>query len=236
MDDSDVGHLERSIGIETREPELTPGHTKSCDSELLERLLIGTVPGSSERLLARRMLREFGDLGAVVAASESRIQRFPGANKLVATRLKVVEDLVRHLARARIRNRSILSSWDALIEYCRVSMAHRGIEQLRVFFLDKKNVLIADEVQWEGTVDQVPVYPREIVRRALELNASALIIVHNHPSGDTTPSEPDYKMTSMVESATSSMGIVLHDHVIVGKEGVFSFRGSGFFNDVQQTM
>ena len=125
-------------------------------------------------------------------------------------------------------NRAVISSWDALLSYCRASMAHRETEQFRVFYLDRKNVLIADEEQARGTVDHVPVYPREVVRRALQLNASALILVHNHPSGDPTPSAADIDMTAQVGRAADVLGITLHDHVVIGRAGEVSFRADGY--------
>ena len=132
------------------------------------------------------------------------------------------------LARSRIIQRHVLSSWDSLLDYCHTAMAHRDTEQFRVLFLDSKNTLIADEEQARGTVDHVPVYPREVVKRALELNATALILVHNHPSGDPTPSQADLTMTSQVQAAADALGIVLHDHLIIGKSRELSFRSAGY--------
>jgi len=125
-------------------------------------------------------------------------------------------------------NRPVLSSWASLLDYCHTAMAHRETEQFRVLYLDRKNVLIADEEQARGTVDHVPVYPREVVKRALEVNASALILVHNHPSGDPTPSEQDIAMTAQIKDAAEVMGIVLHDHLIIGKSRELSFRSEGY--------
>ena len=132
------------------------------------------------------------------------------------------------MSRARVLQRQVISSWDALLDYCHTTMAHRDTEQFRLFFLDTKNTLIADEAQASGTVDHVPVYPREVVKRALELNASALILVHNHPSGDPTPSEADIVMTQKIKDAVEVMGITLHDHLIIGKSCELSFRSEGY--------
>ena len=132
------------------------------------------------------------------------------------------------MARARILQRHVLSSWDALLDYCHTSMAHRETEQLCVLFLDRKNTVIADEEQAKGTVDHVPVYPREVAKRALELNASALILVHNHPSGDPTPSQSDISMTDQINSACMALGLTLHDHLIIGKSTELSFRSAGY--------
>jgi DNA repair protein RadC len=146
----------------------------------------------------------------------------------VVQELKIVEASAQRLMRARVMNRPILSSWDALVDYCHTAMSHRETEQFRILFLDRKNVLIADEEQAKGTVDHVPVYPREVVKRALELNASALILVHNHPSGDPTPSQADITMTGQVQDAAQVLGITLHDHLIIGKSRELSFRAQGY--------
>jgi DNA repair protein RadC len=145
----------------------------------------------------------------------------------VLCELKLVEAAAHRMARSRVMQRQVISSWDAVVDYCHTVMAHRDTEQFRVLFLDRKNVLIADEEQAQGTVDHVPVYPREVVKRALELNASALILVHNHPSGDPTPSQSDIDMTAQVERAAQALGITLHDHLVIGKSRELSFRASG---------
>jgi len=142
--------------------------------------------------------------------------------------LKIVEAAAHRLARAKVMHRPVLSSWDALLDYCRTAMSHRETEQFRVLYLDRKNVLIADEEQARGTVDHVPVYPREVVKRALEVNASALILVHNHPSGDPTPSQQDVTVTGQIQEAAQVMGITLHDHLIIGKSREVSFRSAGY--------
>lgn len=146
----------------------------------------------------------------------------------VAQELKIVEAAAHRLARARVMQRPVISSWDAVLDYCHTTMAHRETEQFRVLYLDRKNILIADEEQARGTVDHVPVYPREVVKRALELNASALILVHNHPSGDPTPSDADITMTNQIRDAAEALDIQLHDHLIIGKSTELSFRGSGY--------
>ncbi len=156
-----------------------------------------------------------------------------GAGPAVVLELKLVEAAAQRMMRARVIQKPLLSSWDALLDYCHTTMAHRETEQFRVLFLDvlfldRKNVLIADEEQAKGTVDHVPVYPREIVKRALELNASALILVHNHPSGDPTPSDADLSMTHQVKDACEALGLTLHDHLIIGKSRELSFRSTGY--------
>ena len=152
----------------------------------------------------------------------------PGVGDAVATELKIVEAAAHRLARSRVMEKQVISSWDQLLDYCRTSMGHRETEQFRVLYLDRRNVLIDDEEQARGTVDHVPVYPREVVKRALEVNASALILVHNHPSGDPTPSAADIEMTEKVRAAADALSIVLHDHLIVGKESELSFRAEGY--------
>jgi DNA repair protein RadC len=151
-----------------------------------------------------------------------------GVGEAVVQELKIVEAAAQRLMRARVMNQPVLSSWDALLDYCHTTLAHRETEQFRILFLDRKNVLIADEEQAKGTVDHVPVYPREVVKRALEVNASALILVHNHPSGDPTPSESDISMTAQIAEAAQILGITLHDHLIIGKSREVSFRADGY--------
>jgi DNA repair protein RadC len=151
----------------------------------------------------------------------------PGTTPQVYLQLKVVEAVAHRMARAKVMERSVLSSWEALMTYCRTVMAYRDTEQFRILFLDRKNVLIADEEQAKGTVDHVPVYPREVAKRALELNASALILVHNHPSGDPAPSQADISMTEQIDMACGAIGVVVHDHVIIGKGAEASFKSLG---------
>ena len=198
------------------------------DYELLELVLFRAIPRQDVKPLARRLLDTFGDFNRVVAAPVARLLQVPGVGEAVMLELKVVEAAAHRMARARVLHRPVISSWDALLDYCRTAMAHRETEQFRVLYLDRKNTLIADEEQAQGTVDHVPVYPREVVKRALELNASALILVHNHPSGDPTPSEADIAVTSRIEEAAQALGLQLHDHLIIGKERELSFRAAGY--------
>ncbi|MGP3696592.1 RadC family protein [Rhodobacter sp. NSM] len=198
------------------------------DYELLELLLFRSIPRQDVKPLARRLIDRFGDLNRVIAAEPARLVEVEGMGEASAQDLKIVEAVAQRMARARVMHRAVLSSWAALLDYCHTTMAHRETEQFRVLYLDRKNVLIADEEQARGTVDHVPVYPREVVKRALELNASALILVHNHPSGDPTPSEQDIAMTAQIQDAATALGIVLHDHLIVGKERELSFRAQNY--------
>ncbi|MCV2863362.1 RadC family protein [Albidovulum sediminicola] len=210
-----------------RERFLQGGATAMPDYELLELVLFRAIPRQDVKPLARRLIERFGDFNRVLTASPERLARIEGVGEAVVTELKIVEAAAQRLARTKVMHRSVLSSWDALLDYCHTTMSHRETEQFRILFLDRKNVLIADEEQARGTVDHVPVYPREIVKRALELNASALILVHNHPSGDPTPSEQDIALTSQINAALTVMGMVLHDHLIIGKSRETSFRAAG---------
>ncbi len=163
----------------------------------------------------------------MLAAPEARLAEVKGIGETVVTELKLVKAAAERLTRGAVRNRPVLSSWTAVLDYCRASMAFADREQFRILFLDKKNTLIADELQQTGTVDHTPVYPREVVRRALELSATALILVHNHPSGDPTPSRADVAMTRTIAEAARPLGIAVHDHLVVGRDGHASLKGLG---------
>ncbi|THH34690.1 JAB domain-containing protein [Aliishimia ponticola] len=197
------------------------------DYELLELVLFRAIPRQDVKPLARALLDQFGDFNRVITAPTQRLLDVKGVGEAVIIELKIVEAAAQRLARAKVINKPAISSWDALLDYCHTTMAHRDTEQFRVLFLDRKNILIADEEQAKGTVDHVPVYPREVAKRALELNASALILVHNHPSGDPTPSQSDMDMTNQIDMACSTLGITLHDHLIIGKSREVSFRAEG---------
>lgn len=198
------------------------------DYELLELVLFRSLPRQDVKPLARALLDRFGDFNHVLSATPARLTDVEGVGPAVVADLKIVEAAAHRLAQAKILKRHVISSWDALLDYCRTAMAHGEVEQFRVLFLDRKNTLIADEAQARGTVDHVPVYPREIVKRALELNASALILVHNHPSGDPTPSQADIDMTEQIERACGALDLTVHDHLIIGKSAELSFRSEGY--------
>lgn len=216
------GHRER---LRTR--FLAGGQKPMPEYELLELLLFNAIPRIDVKPLAKRLLATFGDLNGVVAASEYRLLQVEGTTNKVYLQLKIAEAFALRMGQAKILERSVVSSWDDLITYCRTAMAHRETEQFRILFLDRKNMVIADEEQAKGTVDHVPVYPREVAKRALELNASAIILIHNHPSGDPSPSPQDISMTDQVSSACIAIGVTIHDHVIIGKETEFSFKSDG---------
>jgi len=214
------GHRER---LKARFRET--GSETLADYELLELLLFQSVPRRDTKPLAKALLTRFGSFSEVLAAPEAQLLEVPGVGEGVVHHLKVVKAVAQRFARDQIKARALLDSWAAVIDYCRAAMAYEAIEQFRILFLNKKNELIADEVQGSGTVDHTPVYPREVVKRALELSATAIILVHNHPSGDPTPSSADIQMTKSVVDIAKPLGIAVHDHIIVGKSGHVSFRG-----------
>lgn len=203
------------------------GATAMPDYELLELVLFRAVPRQDMKPVARKLIEKFGDYSAAISAPEHLLLQIDGVGPAIIAEMKIVEASAQRLAQARIRKRPILSSSDALLAYCQTVMAHRETEQFRILFLDTKNILIADEEQARGTVDHVPVYPREVVKRALELNASSFILIHNHPSGDPTPSQSDIEMTEQIEQAAATLGIRVHDHLIIGKSRELSFRANG---------
>ena len=196
-----------------RERFISGGATAVPDYELLELILFRSIPRCDVKPVARRLMETFGDFSRVLAAPLERLLDVRGVGDAVAVDLKILEAATHRMARARILQKPVLSSWDALLDYCHTAMSHRETEHFRVLFLDRKNVLIEDEEQGKGTIDHVPVYPREIMKRALEINASAIILVHNHPSGDPTPSESDITMTNQNQEAGSALGITLHGRV-----------------------
>ncbi len=210
-----------------RDRFLAGGPEALPDYEVLELVLFRAIPRRDVKPIAHDLLAEFGNFNAVISAPHDQLSRVRGVGPSVVCELKVVEAAAHRLARSRVIHRPVVSSWDSLIDYCHTTMAHRDIEQFRAFFLDTKNALIADEEQARGTVNHVPVYPREVVKRALQLNASALILVHNHPSGDPTPSSTDISVTRQIQNACEVLGLTMHDHVIIGKSCEISFRAEG---------
>ena len=197
------------------------------DYELLELFLFRSLPQGDVKPLAKALLDRFGGLAAVLAAEPSALKTVKGVGASVALDLKLLQEASLRIGRAEVSKRPVISSWTALLAYTKAALAHAPREQFRVLFLDKKNQLIADEVMNEGTVDHAPVYPREVARRALELSASAVILVHNHPSGDPTPSAADVDMTRQVVEAGRPLRVSVHDHLVVGRDGVASFKSLG---------
>jgi DNA repair protein RadC len=214
------GHRER-LRARFREA----GADALADYELLEAVLFLAIPRGDLKPLAKALIATFGSFAEVISAPPERLAEVKGVGPSVINSLKIVQAAAARLAKGEVKQRPVLSSWSAVLDYCRTAMAFAEKEHLRVLFLDKRNHLIADEVQQTGTVDHAPVYPREVVKRALELSATAIVLVHNHPSGDPTPSHADIQMTKSIQEIAKPLGITLHDHIIVGKEGHASLKG-----------
>lgn len=217
-----AGHRER-----LRERFRAGGADAMPDYELLELVLFRAIPRRDTKDLAKRLIARFGSFAAVVAAPEAQLHDVKDAGEAVVTELKIVRAAALRLLRADVIGRPALASWSQVLDYLRAAQAFEHREQFRILFLDKKNRLIADEVQQEGTVDHTPVYVREVVKRALELSATAVILVHNHPSGDPTPSRGDIEMTRSIAAAAKNLGIAVHDHIIVGRDGHASLKALG---------
>ncbi|HTJ56156.1 MAG TPA: DNA repair protein RadC, partial [Devosiaceae bacterium] len=219
------GHRDR-----LRERFTHAGADSFSDAELLEIVLHVVIPRRDTKELAKQLLARFGSFSGVLAAPQEQLLKFKGLGEITANHLKVIQGAEQRYAHDKVvLDKPILSSWAALIDYCRAQMAFEDIEQFRILFLDKKNRLIADEVQQTGTVDHTPVYPREVIRRSLELNATAVILVHNHPSGDPAPSSAEVQMTQAITDVAKPLGITVHDHIIIGKSGHASLRGLKLF-------
>jgi DNA repair protein radc len=214
------GHRER-----LRERFHDAGPDALSDYELLEMVLFAAQPRRDMKPLAKKLIAKFGSFAEVIHAPETRLREVQGVGDATINGLKLIAAAASRIAKGQLKQRTLLSSWNDVIDYCRTAMAFADKEQFRVLFLDKRNQLIADEVQQVGTVDHTPVYPREVVKRALELSATAIILVHNHPSGDPTPSQADIQMTKAIIDIATPLGISVHDHIIVGKNGHASMKG-----------
>jgi DNA repair protein RadC len=214
------GHRER-----LRERFHAAGPDALSDYELLEMVLFPALPRRDTKPLAKSLLKTFGSFAEVIHAPAARLREIDGIGDASINQLKLIAAAASRIAKGELKQRTALSSWNDVIDYCRTSMAFADKEQFRLLFLDKRNRLIADEVQQTGTVDHTPVYPREVIKRALELSATALILVHNHPSGDPTPSQADIQMTQAIINIATPLGISVHDHIIVGKNGHASLKG-----------
>jgi DNA repair protein RadC len=222
VDDGHAGHRQR-----LRRRFLKGGGNAVADYELLELVLFLAQARGDVKPLAKNLISQFGGFAEVISAPEVDLSRVPGVGEAALASLKTVQAAALRLMAEPLMKRPVLRTWDQLIAYCRASMGFEKVEEFRVLYLDRKNLLVAEEVHQRGTVDHTPVYPREVVRKALEHGASAMIMVHNHPSGDTTPSKADIEMTKEVAKAASTMGIILHDHVIVGRSDHTSFKATG---------
>ena len=214
------GHRER-----LRERFRSAGADALSDYELMELVLFRALPRRDVKPLAKALIGKFGSFAETVHASEARLREVGGLGDAAITEIKLIAAAASRVAKGQLKSRTVLSSWSSVIDYCRTAMAFADKEQFRILFLDKRNQLIADEVQQVGTVDHTPVYPREVIKRALELSATAIILVHNHPSGDPTPSQADIQMTKSIIDIATPLGISVHDHIIVGKNGHASLKG-----------
>jgi DNA repair protein RadC len=217
-----LGHRQR-----LRERFMAGGPDALPDYELLELLLFQSRPRGDVKPLAKALLARFGSFAAVLAASPRDLAEVDGIGDASIVTLKTVQAAALRMAKQELIDRPVINSWKKLVDYCHAAMAHEKVEQFRLLFLDNKNALIADEVQQRGTVNHTPVYVREVVKRALELGASAIVMVHNHPSGDPTPSKDDIAMTKEVASAADKLGIALHDHLFIGRKGHASLKSMG---------
>jgi len=214
------GHRDR-----LREKFRTKGADALAEYEILELLLFRSIPRRDTKPLAKQLLSEFGSLAEILTAPVQRLKSFKGLGQSVITDLKLVHAAANTMTAGRIRQRNLLASWSAVLDYCRTSMAFSEVENFRILFLDKKNYLIADEIQQTGTVDHTPVYPREVAKRAMELSATAVLLVHNHPSGDPTPSTADIEMTKTIIDTLKPLSIEVHDHIIIARDGHASLKG-----------
>lgn len=220
-----TGHRDR-----LRERFLKSGVDGLQDYELLEVILFSAIPRRDVKPLAKQLLSQFGSLSGILSASIVDLQKVKGLSENAAVLFKTIHALTQKMLKNDMEQKPILGSWQKLLDYCHVALAHEKREHFRVLFLNRKNQLMSDEVQQTGTVDQAPVYPREIVKRALELGASAVILVHNHPSGDPTPSDADITMTNEIIRAAATMDILVHDHLIISRNGHVSLKSLGLLS------
>jgi len=216
-----AGHRDR-----LRDRFMEAGAAALAEYELLELILFRAIPRRDVKPLAKQLIKHFGSLADVISAEPDRLREIVEGESVVRE-LKIIQAAALHMAQSAVLNKPLLSNWNAMLEYCHAAMAYEKIEAFRILFLDHKNVLIADEVQQQGTVDHTPVYPREVMKRAMNLSASAIILVHNHPSGDPTPSRADIEMTKQIIEAGRPLNVAVHDHVVIGRGKTVSFRQLG---------
>lgn len=217
-----LGHRSR-----LRQRFLKSGASALADYELLEMMLFAASPRADTKPLAKRLLKHFGSLSKVLAASQSELMKVEGMGEAAVCCLQIIHSVQERMLKEEASHSTVIQSWSSLLDYCRVSLGQRKIEEFRVLFLNHKHALLADEAQQSGTVNHAPVYPREVVRRALELGASAVILVHNHPSGDPTPSKDDIQITKQVVAAAAALNISVHDHLIIAGNKHYSFKSNG---------
>lgn len=216
-----TGHRQR-----LRQRFLSGGSGAIADYELLEMILFSSHPRGDVKPLAKRLLQKFGSFAKVIRADNKALLEVEEMGEAGLAALKVIQAASEKMLNDEVRERPVIQSWNILLDYCKMAMGHKQVEEFRILFLNNKNELIADEVQQRGTVNHTPVYPREVIKRALEIGASAIILAHNHPSGDLTPSKADIDMTKQIVSAASSVDIAVHDHLIISEKGHFSFKSN----------
>lgn len=226
-DKADKDELVKGHRQRLRERLLKTGADALPDYELMEYLLCLAIARRDVKPLAKQLIKHFGGFAEALAAEPQRLRDVPGVSDGVVAAFAAIRTAGTRLLQAKVQDKPLLASWPAVLDYCRAAMAYEPIEQFRILFLDRKNRLIADEVQQKGTVDHTPVYPREVMKRALELHASAIILVHNHPSGDPTPSRADIAMTKEIVDAAQKLKILVHDHLIIAKDRSVSFKSTG---------
>lgn len=217
-----IGHRQR-----LRDRFLQSGPDALADYELLELILFAAKPRGDVKPLAKQLLNEFGSFGKVVTAGIDDLKKITGVGDSAVSALKTVQAASERMLREEVMNRPLMQSWSAMLDYAKATMAHKKVEEFRILFLNRRNEIIRDEVQQRGTIDHTPVYTREVVKRALELGASNIILMHNHPSGDHSPSPADIDITKQVINAAKAVGITVHDHVIISERGHYSFRANG---------
>ena len=210
-----------------RQRLLGGGEGALADHELVEYLLMTAIPRRDVKPLAKTLLKRFGSLAGVFNADAQALARHPGMGESSAAAIKIVALAMRRLARTAVQEQPVLGSWQALIDYLTIDMAHLTHERVRILYLDTRNRLILDHLLTDGSIDEAAIHPREVVKKALDLGASALILVHNHPSGSPEPSRADIQITNRIAEAGRLLGIVVHDHVIIGKEGHASLKAKG---------
>jgi len=206
---------------------MTAGPDSLADHELIELLMFAALPRRDTKPIAHDLLARFKTFSGILAASPADLMKTKGVGEAAATAIKAAQATALRLMRSEIVGRPVISSWKQVLDYCKASMAEERVEQFRILFLDRQNQLIGDEVQQKGTVDHTPVYPREVVKRALDLGATAIVLVHNHPTGDTQPSRADIDMTRAISQAAAPLGIAIHDHIVIGRRGHSSFKALG---------
>jgi DNA repair protein RadC len=221
------GHDASGHRARLRKRLLEGGAEALADHEVIEYLLMTAIPRRDTKPIARTLLKQFGSLAGVFNADPAALAQHPGMGETSAAALRIVALAARRLARTQATERPMLSSWQALIDYLMIDMAHLTVERVRVLYLDTKNRLIRDEHVSDGSIDEAAIHPREVIRRALDLGAAAIIIVHNHPSGSPEPSRADIQITNRIAEAGRLLGISVHDHVIIGREGHVSLKAKG---------